>query len=253
MKATRPLIIYCHGLPGSAAEISHLVPDDVTSPTAIAPLDLDGFDQVLAEAQTDKVHIIGFSLGAMTALKIASQRPDQISHISLIAPAAPLELGNFLPHMAGGPVFKIAQRGPIPFKIFTAFQKLGVAIAAKSIIAKMFAGSAEADLALLSDKDFMDVLSAGLKSSLGPKNKTYRKAILAYVTPWADCLKSISAPVTIYHGTQDNWAPIEMAHALETEIPSTVKVLPLEDLGHYSALHAAIPVILSELHKDSSA
>lgn len=244
MTPTPPLIVYFHGLPGSAAEISNSVPEGVTHPTVIPPLDINGFDRALAEAQTDQAHIIGFSLGAMSALKIASQRPDQIRQLTLIAPAAPLELGNFLPAMAGGPVFKIAQKGPLPFKLFTAFQNFGVAAAAKPIISKMFAGSPQADIDLLSNDDFKSVFSTGLKASLGRESKTYRKAVLAYVAPWADCLRHISAPVTIYHGTKDNWTPIEMAYALQTAIASDIKILPLKDLGHYSALHNVIPDIL---------
>ena len=244
MTPTPPLIVYFHGLPGSAAEILNLIPDGVTLPTGISPLDINGFDRALAEAQTDQAHIIGFSLGAMSALKIASQRPDQIRQLTLIAPAAPLELGNFLPAMAGGPVFKIAQKGALPFKLFTAFQNFGVAAAAMPIISKMFAGSPQADIDLLSNDDFKSVFSAGLKASLGRENKIYRKAVLAYVAPWEDCLRHISAPVTIYHGTKDNWAPIEMAYALQTAIASDVKILPLKDLGHYSALHKVIPNIL---------
>ena len=245
MKPSPPLPVYCHGLPGSAAEISKLVPKGVTSPTAIAPLDLDGFDRVLQNAHSDKAHLIGFSLGAMTALKIASQRPKQVSQITLIAPAAPLELGDFLPNMAGGAVFKTAKKGAIAFKLFTTFQSLGVTLAPKPIISTMFAGSPDADMDLLADSGFYDVILGGLKSSLGRDNRVYRDAVIAYVTPWADCLENISAPVTIYHGTLDNWAPIEMADVLQTGIPSDVSVVRLKGLGHYSALHKALPQILA--------
>lgn len=244
MTPTQNLTIYCHGLPGSAAELSAIIPNGVATPTTLAPLDLAGFDRALSNASSDKAHIIGFSLGAMTALKIASQRPHHISQISLIAPAAPLELGNFLPDMAGGPLFKVAQKGVIPFKLFTAFQSLGVKIARKPIISTMFAGSPKADMELLSDGAFYSVLANGLKSSLGRENKAYREAVLAYVKPWADELSAITAPINIYHGTKDSWTPIEMAYALQKEIPSNVKVTPLANLGHYSALHKAVPEIL---------
>ena len=109
----------------------------------------------------------------------------------------------------------------------------------------MFAGSPQADMELLADDGFYRTFLTGLKASLGPESQAYRTAILAYVKPWADNLKNISAPVTIHHGTKDSWAPIEMGYALQKLIPADVTVLPLEGLGHYSALHAAMAEVIT--------
>jgi len=236
--------IYCHGLPGSEEEISNLVQISSLELRILKPLDFDGFDKMVLESKTNKVHIIGFSLGAMTAIKIAALRPHHVRQISLIAPAAPLDLGNFISKMAGQPVFNMASRGAVPFAMFTAIQKLGVSIFPKKIIKRMFAGSPQADMALLSDIAFEQSLLNGLKSSFGDESKFYRRAVVEYVQPWSDQLANVKCPVTIHHGTKDNWTPIEMAYALEKVIGSEIQVIPYEQLGHYSTLHKALPIIL---------
>lgn len=231
--------VYCHGLPGSAEEIRALIPRGGSFPQIVKPLDIDGFDAVTSSRAEAGVHLVGFSLGAMMALHLAALRPERVTKLTLIAPAAPLELGDFLPSMAGKSVFKLAKLGVVPFQIFTKIQRLGVSLAADKIIQTMFEGSPESDLSLLSDPIFHAALLAGLKQSLGSENKTYRKAIHHYVNPWADILNDIECPVTLHHGTRDNWAPIEMSYALQKAIPTQVDLIAHDGLGHYSTLHQA--------------
>ena len=240
---TQLLTVYCHGLPGSGKEIQALIPDQTQPPHILEPLDFDEFDKVISQDPDVSVHLIGFSLGAMTALHIAALRPDSVKKVTLIAPAAPLELENFLPKMVGRPVFKMAKLGIIPFKAFTAVQRLGVSVAATKVIKAMFDGSPEPDMKHLADPVFQAALVDGLQQSLGRDNKAYRQAVHTYVKPWAHLLADIKCPVTLHHGTLDNWAPIEMSHALQQAIPTKVELISYDGLGHYSTLHAAFPFV----------
>lgn len=239
-------IFYCHGLPGSAAEISRILPHADNTLQVIPPLDFVAFDTAVSSHETTNAHVIGFSLGAMTALKIAARRPDVVTKITLIAPAAPLELGNFLPEMAGQPVFNSAVKGRIPFSIFTGLQRIATTIAPNKIIDAMFADSPDADRALLTDPAFTASLRAGFKSSFGKERRAYLSAILTYVQPWAEDLQKISGAVTIHHGTADNWAPFTMSEALADRLPSKVTIIPYEGLGHYSVLEAALSGLLAQ-------
>lgn len=232
--------IYCHGLPGSGAEIAHLIPKGRPTPRIIGPQASADF----ADQDAAPVHIIGFSLGAMCALKLAAQYPERTARLSLIAPAAPLELGDFLPHMAGAPVFKMAQRGALPFRLFTRLQSIGAAIMPVQILKTMFVGSPQSDLDLLTDPQFMEALKQGLRASFGRGRAAYCAAVLDYVQPWAACLAQITCPVEIYHGTADNWAPPEMASALAEAISGPAEIHRLPELGHYAALQKALPDIL---------
>lgn len=238
-------LIYCHGLPGSGAEISSLVAGGDYIIHAIGSLDMAGFDAVMANTPGDTAHIIAFSLGAMTALKLAATRPAQVQRLNLIAPAAPLELGAFLPKMAGRPVFQMAAKGALAFRFFTAVQRLGLAAAPQKILQTMFNGSPQSDLDLLDDPDFRATLLRGMRHSFGADRKAYHAAIMAYVKPWADVLSGVTCPVTIHHSRADNWAPIDMAHALEAALPTKVNIVRYDGLGHYGTLHAALPEIIT--------
>lgn len=224
-----------------------MIPSGFSDIRILKPLDIEGFDHIASESRENKVHIIGFSLGAMTALKIAANRSQNISGMSLIAPAAPLELGDFLKNMAGKVIFNTASKSSLLFRILTSLQWLGVKFAPMQMVKTMFAGSPSADLTLLSDTTFKKSLFNGLNTSLGDESHLYRTAVLEYVQPWAQALKAIKCPVTIHHGSKDNWAPIDMAYSLEREINSEVEIMRYENLGHYSTLHTAFPIVLKRL------
>ncbi len=110
--------IYCHGLPGSAAELQLFGGQDRkgASGVCLERLQPDWQDRLLAAFDAARAHLDGptvrlvaFSLGTMSALHIAAKRPDAVEAVDLISAAAPLELGDFLPRMAGKAVFQNSQ------------------------------------------------------------------------------------------------------------------------------------------------
>jgi len=233
--------IYCHGLPGSAEELHFLTRDDNKPVHVFGPQHQDEIDEAINSTLGQPLHIIGFSLGAMAAIKLAVKYEGVVSRVSLISPAAPLELGNFLPQMAGKFVFQLASKSNFQFRLLTALQKAGVGISSEFAINAMFKGSPESETALLKNPEFKKAIEFGLKDSYGKNNAAYRRAVHEYVRPWAHYLANIKCPVSIYHGVLDNWAPIEMAYTLRGEITSKVEVIEYPDLGHYSTLRKALP------------
>ncbi len=238
-------IIYCHGLPGSAHEISHLLDSSAPPVFIVGPEDDDRLTAHLSANNIQAAHIIGFSLGAMTAMEIAAKYPALTQKLTLIAPAAPLELGHFLPDMAGEAVFQAAQRGPIVFGLLTLLQRIGVTLAPKQIIHTMFRGAPPAELKLLESPRFQSALVHSLHYSLGKNAKAYKAQILRYVQPWAQTLEELPCPVTIHHGDADDWVPIAMGRALAAAISQPVNFAVHPQLGHYSTLHAVLPEVLN--------
>jgi pimeloyl-ACP methyl ester carboxylesterase len=99
-------VFFCHGMPGSKADATLLHkanPDiDIVAVDLLAntPEDVDvAFSNALHSKviTVDKggVVLAGFSIGAMAAIKIAAKRPDIVSRLILISPAAPLVDGGF--------------------------------------------------------------------------------------------------------------------------------------------------------------
>jgi len=237
-------IIYCHGLPGSPEELNFLGREHTKPARVFGPQHQGEIAEYFSSTLNCKLHVVGFSLGAMAAIKLSVKYANVVNMISLISPAAPLELGNFLPEMAGRFVFQLASRSPIQFRVLTELQKYGAILSSEIVINTMFKGSPESEILLLKDSEFKKALVSGLKESYGKNNSTYRQEIHDYVKPWAHDLAKIQCPVSIYHGEADNWTPIEMAYALQGEISSNVAVFKYPELGHFSTLRKALPLIL---------
>ena len=250
--ATAPL--YCHGIPGSAAELDlfgnaivanklHVLDRVAASHRGSRWLDHLA-EEALAVAGDRPIHLLGFSLGSHAALRLAALLGPRVSSIDLIAPAAPLETGDHLPLMAGGAIFRMARDHPRLFRAVAAGQS-AMARGAPGTLAKMLLSSAvAADRSLADTREFQDRLGEILRTSLGTGKAAYRHEISAYVRPWADCLALVEAPVTLWHGEADNWSPPTMTDALAEHMPHIADVHRLAGLSHYSMLRTALPKII---------
>jgi len=241
LNAAAPLV-YLHGLPGGPDELK------LASETAEAftPDLRDGLvaEQIRAKFGDTPVILLGFSLGAFGAMRFAADQPTRVAHLHLIAPAAPLELGDFLKDMAGGPIFRMARDHPWLFLLVTRVQALVARIAPDFFARQVFALSQGKDAPLAADPGFRRHWSTIAQKCLSGGAAAYRAEITAYVAPWSDLLARISVPTTIWYGTADNWVPPAMAEALAQALPNVACVRQIMDGSHYSTLAAALPHII---------
>ena len=244
-------VVFCHGMPGSAADAELLRQTNPDAKIIALPLldavseNLDlgmqnAFDAALDQAGESQVHLVGFSIGTMVAIKLAAMRPESVSQLSLISAAAPLSLGNFLPKMAGKPVFDLAMKHPKLLRLLTWFQGAIVRVSPNTLIKMLFANSGPREKELLTDPSFTEILIQGLSASLVRRSASYIAYVSAYVTDWSDTLHRVKSPVTLWHGTKDTWSPPEMAEELERVFGQKTTVNQVEDAEHYSTLKAAL-------------
>lgn len=235
--------IYFHGLPGSADELALMKIPCCCAPKVIDPLDFESFDRT--NANQVPVTVIGFSLGAFSALKLAAARPQSVARLVLISPAGPLEMGNLLDQMAGAPVFRTAKGSSIAFIILTAIQALAAFAFPRLLLERMFANSCDAEKTILKDPAAAKSLIKGLQHSLWDAAALYRRTVTEYVKPWEFELSKIECPCQIFHGELDDWVPIGMAQALFERLPEGSEFRMEEKLGHYSTLMKILPDVLS--------
>ena len=238
-------VFFCHGVLGGDAERQLLAranpdveivdlnifehpPEDVTRALAVA---VPAFEL----AQGD-LHLVGFSIGAMAALQIAARCPDKVSKVTLVSPAAPLQLGDFLPDMAGHVVFEFAAHKPKVLALLTGVQAAIVRAAPALLIKALFAKSTAAELALLKDAHFQSGMRRVIKRSFGEYRSSYLAYLKAYVLDWRSVLSQVRCPVEVWHGAADTWSPITMAYALCENISTECTVREVPDSGHYSTL-----------------
>lgn len=246
------MFVYLHGMPGSSAELS-LFGDGQSK--AVFALDRfhsnresDRFDAmvqaIIARCPNSAIRLVAFSLGAKPAIEIASRMGARISGIDLIAPAAPIAPQDR--DMAGYPVFTVARRFPLLFRLLTIAQATLARLAPSLLYAGLFKTAQGADLALSRDPVFRKRLTDMLGQCFTDGGRTYRDEISAYVAPWSQLLPKITQPVTLWHGTLDNWAPISMSERLQMQLPNVVALNRLDGLSHYSALKVALGTIMSD-------
>ncbi len=255
-----PLIVYLHGTPGSGGELALVGGDSALGPDVYTPnrFGIDphsdigaAFDRlaemICKEGGARPIHLIGFSLGAFVALQVASRLGGNCARLDLISAAAPLELGTFLPDMAGQAVFNAARAGGWRFRALVWLQATLARFMQGMFTSTLFASAAPADRALLAGEGFRARYRDVLRASFVDGGAGYRREVAAYVRPWAGCLANVSADTTLWHGNADNWAPLAMAEALQAALPSGAKLNRLAGLSHYSALASALSAIADEV------
>lgn len=230
--------LYLNGLPGSGHELD-LLPE---RPADLLVLDRNGYRYFGAMAKDlgrysegRPVHLIGFSLGAHAALRLAAAAPERVSGLTLVSPAGPLELGHFLPDMAGASVFRLA-RWPVLFRGVARLQKLVTQRAPSIPAAQLIRSMSPADKAFFADPDQRDGFERILVAGFDMNFPAYRREIPSYVRPWSDRLPRIACPVTIWQGTEDRWTPPAMAEALHAALPAGARLNLVEGAGHYTTL-----------------
>ncbi len=241
-------IVYLHGFPGGPEELQAFgaftlgvfAPDrrhdavDLNFPAYVGHL----ARAIDAQFPHGSITLIGFSAGARIALEVEARLAARVEEIILVSAAAPLQSGAFLKHMAGRLVFGTALRSPIAFRALTWAQAQLARWAPDRLYQSIFASALGADRDLRADVHFKQVIQTVIGRTLQSGAAGYRREVLAYVQPWADPLPRVTSPVTLWHGTADNWTPIGMADALAAALPHVRAVHRLDGLSHYSTLAA---------------
>jgi len=235
--------VYFHGLPGSAAELAGFGPE-IAGRVAGFHVAARGGDfarlaaGIAARSPEGPLRLVGFSLGAAAALRVAPLLGERVAGIDLVSPAAPLQLGDFLGGMAGAPVFRAALAGRWPFAALTLVQAQFAGLAPQKMAAALMAKAKGEDRALAADPRFIAALAQSLRHSLLDSRAGYASEIRAYVGDWRADLAKVQQPVTIWQGSEDDWTPPAMAEALAAALPTRPQMTMLPGFSHFSTLRA---------------
>lgn len=241
MKRSLKSVAYFHGMPGGPGEWAAHAPAHLIGTAALPDRNHPSFDPAgFAASLLPGTTLIGFSLGAFAALQVAALAGERVGALHLVSPAAPLQLGEFLPDMAGGALFRLALRHP---HIFAGVARAESWVAWKApgfLLKRLMAGAAGADRALARDAAWCIAMAQVLRAGLGHSATGFIGDVRRYVDDWTGLLPQVHAPVTIWQGDQDNWTPPAMAQALAAALPGAASVVTLPGASHYSALQAAL-------------
>ncbi|MFA6219695.1 MAG: alpha/beta hydrolase [Erythrobacter sp.] len=236
--------IYFHGLPGSVAELGLFgplpggkawhFPDRAAAARAPDPFGAMA-DGLVARFPDARFDLAGFSLGGAAALRVAARLGERVQSVVGIAAAAPLQLGDFLPGMAGAPVFRAAMV-PWRFALLARVHGAMARVAPGAMRSMLFAAARGEDRTLAADPQFCARIENILRQSLADDPRAYRREVPLYVADWSEDLDRVRCPVTLWQGEADDWVPPAMADALAARLPGGAQIRRLPGLSHYSTL-----------------
>lgn len=244
------LVFYFHGVPGAPHEIEIFEPFIEKNNLRLVSLDRLSLDRSIrgedyfkaiakeigAISQGVAVQLVGFSIGCSVAIRVAPYLGAQLSRLLLISPAAPLDDGDFLKNMAGAPVFKLAQSRKKLFYTLSYFQRI-ISILSPSFLFHVLFSSAEAgDKRLRSNPSFQQLAKSLYRVCFQKRFIGYCREVILYSEPWCFDPNHGEYPVYIWHGSSDNWSPVEMAHFLGKQYGSRSNISIKPNLSHYSCL-----------------
>ncbi|SDX76665.1 Pimeloyl-ACP methyl ester carboxylesterase [Ruegeria halocynthiae] len=240
-------VVFCHGMPGSTADAELLskanpgievIALNLLSfePKAIDAELCDAIDALVSKTDDECVHVVGFSIGAMAAIKVAASRPNLVCQLTLISPAAPLFIGDFLPKMAGKSVFELAMKRPRILRFLTCLQSLLTRFFPETMVKVLFAKCGAAERVLLEEETFNSIVKKALSESFVQSPAAYLAFISAYVADWSETLSAVQCDVVLWHGTNDTWSPVEMSHSLKGVFGENATINLVQGAEHYSTL-----------------
>ena len=244
-------IFFCHGAPGSTQDANLLLPSGPNTqvfapdmfcagPTDVSRHVIKAFDQTTGNIPDGRLHVVGFSIGAMVAIKVAAARPNRVGRLTLISPAAPLSLGDFLPDMAGRAIFDMALNRPRTLRFVTKAQAVLSRVLPNMLINQVFAKCGTLEKELLDDAGFRAIIQHGFHNSFREHPNAYIGLLHSYVGDWSAEIAQVFCPTEIWHGDKDTWSPISMAHALVQALPNGANLNVVQNGEHYSTLKQAL-------------
>ncbi len=255
-------VFYFHGTPGAPAEAAWLAEAAQANGLCILALERDSLDlrvqgeayiaelaaAVLRVADGRPIHLLGFSIGASLALRVAAQLPTPAAGVWLVSAAAPLEWPASWQGMgAGRYTFAMAQRYPRLFALVGAYQGWLARRFTGVLLGTLFQGARGADAELLAQAPQREQLVRVQQQAFAQGAGAYLRDVRAYVQPWAACLPAMAAPLQLWHGDHDNWAPVTMVQGLLEQFGAQAQVHWLAGRSHYSCLIDAAQPLCQQL------
>ena len=172
----------------------------------------------------DRAHLVGYSMGGQVVQCAAIAHPERVKSIALLmsssrAPTLPSGLG---------------EASDASFDLTLPYDSPDAAIERIARLSRVTQGRAFRE----SESEIFARASAQFARAHNPAGVARQIAALLGTAPTHDQLARIGAPVTIIHGTDDCFFPIEHAHDLQQRLPHAALEI-IEGAGHAITDHMA--------------
>ena len=259
------LAFYFHGVPGAPIEaqmlhqaaLEHGIRLQVVERNLPSELSSEAYlnelaQQISAAAAGQPIRLIGFSIGACLALRVAARLGDRVTTVYLLSAAAPLQIpSNSVGMGAGRYTFLWAQRYPRLFLAFAWYQALLAKLSPSLLLNLLFAGAGGKDPELLRQADTRAWLANIQRACFKHGTTGYARDVKLYVEPWAAELAKVTAAVSLWHGEADNWAPLAMSVYLQRNLANASQLTRCTGQAHYGCLLENAHAVMASVQRDS--
>lgn len=241
-------VLHFHGAPGAPSEdaIFASAADALgielwsldrarLAPDATGRAYLGALSAAVAEFDAGRrIPILGFSIGAALAIRVAARLGAAAGPLKLVSAAAPPDFACAGELGAGGRVFRLARANGPAFAAATRAQAALSRLAPSALRRLLLARADPADAAFATSATGRALLSRVFADAWADGGGGYRRDLLAYVETWSADLAGVRAPVALWHGARDAWAPLAATRAMAARLPGAR--LRTCDAGHYTTL-----------------
>ncbi|WP_339411824.1 alpha/beta hydrolase [Pseudomonas sp. EA_35y_Pfl2_R5] len=258
-------LFYFHGVPGAAVEAAMLhqaalahgikllvvernLPGELSSATYLQQL----AQQISDSAGGQPIRLLGFSIGACLALRVAALLGERVTEVYLVSAAAPLEIpSNSVGMGAGRYTFLWAQHYPRLFRAFAWYQALLAKFSPNLLLKLLFTGAGGKDPELLHHANTRKWLADIQRDCFKHGTSSYMRDVKLYVEPWAMQLDKVTAAVSLWHGDADNWSPIAMSSYLQEHLRNASAVSRSAEHAHYSCLLENAEAVMAAVQRNT--
>ncbi|MFI0513131.1 alpha/beta fold hydrolase [Streptomyces sp. WSLK1-5] len=190
--------------------------------------------------------VVGRSGGAPHALACAALIPERTARTGALVGLAPPDAADldWFDGMTEANVHAYVNAAAGRHRLTAALGLRSLTIRADpaAIVAEMRSGLPESDRRIVADAGIQDMLERNFAEGLRRSADGWVDDVMAFSTGWGFDLTDITAPVVLWHGAEDIFAPVEHTRWLGRNIPGAlVEVEP--DAAHFGALRVMTRII----------
>jgi pimeloyl-ACP methyl ester carboxylesterase len=262
-----PVLVYCHGYPGSRLEAAALSAQAAQAKVRLISLERPGYGRssfqerrslldwpsdlvaLTGRLGIDRFAVMGVSGGAPYALACAYQIPERLISCGIVSGIGPLQLGTAGMSRQNRLVLFLAHRSPwllTPLLGATA-RSFRDNERARKAVTKAMRSMVKPDREALLAHGLVDGLAASARETYhqGVRGAVYEGRL--YGRDWGFRLEDIAVqPLYLWHGARDTNVPIGMARGMAGTLAGcTATYYP--DEGHFSTLLNHQPEFFSAL------
>jgi pimeloyl-ACP methyl ester carboxylesterase len=193
----------------------------------------------------ERFAVLGWSAGSPFALACAARLPDRVTAVALVAPPAPVERTGDVDQYGRRRYFRIALAAPwlmsAAFRPLVPLARLSPRLATEVV----WFGSSKPEMEIVRQAEHRAAMAATTPQMLRKGAGGIVEDMKLVTQPWGFDLDEVRTGVTIWHGDDDSFVPLESGERVAAALPDG-QLVRCPGEGHF-LIYERIEEILARL------